>query len=206
MSSAGRVFMLDDDQIFLELYENLLESKGYEIFATDNAYKFLMYGRELNPDVMFLDVNMPRLSGWDVLERIANDDILQDIPVVMLTVSQDEDLAMVKGAAHFLYKPLVVEEMTEILESYCRGGKNHDILLLEDYEPMFYNLAQFIRQNHRSCFCTHNLRAAKRYLQKNEPKKIAVRYCPERFEEVRQNLNKDNLFRVEDENDLAKIL
>ena len=63
MSGAGKIFMLDDDQIFLELYQHFLESKGYQVFTTDNAYKYLMYGRELQPDVLFLDINMPMLNG-----------------------------------------------------------------------------------------------------------------------------------------------
>lgn len=53
MSKAGKVFMLDDDRIFLELYRNLLSDRGFDVFTTNNAYKFLLYGRELVPDVMF---------------------------------------------------------------------------------------------------------------------------------------------------------
>ena len=41
--NAGRVFMLDDDLFFLELYRNLLEARGYEVFTETNAYKFLLY-------------------------------------------------------------------------------------------------------------------------------------------------------------------
>lgn len=63
MSKAGKVFMLDDDRIFLELYRNLLSDRGFDVFTTNNAYKFLLYGRELVPDVMFLDINMPRMNG-----------------------------------------------------------------------------------------------------------------------------------------------
>lgn len=206
MSGSGRVFILDDDKIFLEMYEDLLEARGYDVFATDNAYKFLMYGRELNPDVIFLDINMPGINGWEVLERLESDKQLQEIPVVMLTVAPDAALGSIRGAAHFLYKPLVLEEMSEILQSYCEGGKEHDILLIEDYEPLFQDLVKSIKNKKQSCFCTHNMRAAKKYLQKNHPRKIAVRYTPERFAEAEEELRRDNLRRIDSGDDLERLL
>lgn len=206
MSGSGRVFILDDDKIFLEMYEDLLESRGYDVFATDNAYKFLMYGRELSPDVIFLDINMPEISGWEVLEHLEKDKQLQEVPVVMLTVAPDTALGAIRGAAHFLYKPLVMEEMSEILQSYCEGGKKHDILLLEDYEPLFYDLVKSIKNKKQSCFCTHNIRAAKKYLQKNNPRKIAVRYTPERFAEAEEELHRDDLLRIDSGADLERLL
>lgn len=206
MSELGKVFLLDDDRIFLDLYQNFLEAKGYNVFATDNAYKFLLYGHEINPDVIFLDVNMPQMNGWEVLQRIVNDSVMQDTPVVMLTVNHDEDLGTAKGVAHFVYKPLEIEMMNDILESYCVGNRNHDVLLLEDYEPMFNTAVETVKKHNRSCFLTHSLKAAKKYLQKNQPKKICVRYNPEKFEEARQELPADNLFRIDSLADFEKIL
>ncbi len=194
MSEAGKIFMLDDDRIFLELYQHFLESKGYQVFTTDNAYKYLMYGRELRPDVMFLDINMPLLNGWEVLQQISEDDILSEIPAVMLSVNQDEDLAALKGVAHFLYKPLAVEPMLEIVESYVAGGKNHEILLLEDYQPLLPGREPLVRKR---CFSTHTVKAAKKYLQKNTPQKIAVRYNPEKFEQARRDLEREDAVRVD---------
>lgn len=194
MSGAGKIFMLDDDQIFLELYQHFLESKGYQVFTTDNAYKYLMYGRELQPDVLFLDINMPLLNGWEVLQQISEDKILSEIPAVMLSVNQDEDLASLKGVAHFLYKPLAVEPMLEIVESYVSGGKNHEILLLEDYQPLQPGREPLIRKR---CFSTHTVKAAKKYLQKNKPQKVAVRYNPENFEQACRDLDREDAVRVD---------
>lgn len=204
MDKLGRVFMLDDDRIFLNLYQNLLESKGYDVFATDNAYKFLIYGRELNPDVMFLDVNMPKMNGWEVMRQIIDDEVLSAIPAVMLTVNPDEDLAAAKGVAHFLYKPLALEALTDILKSYCQGNQNHDILLIEDYQPLF-NEDEVLRRHQCRCFRTHNLKAAEKYLRRNKPKKIAVRYTEERFENVLRRLSQKEVYRIETPEDMEKI-
>lgn len=198
--------MLDDDRIFLELYQNLLESKGYDVFTTDNAYKFLMYGREIVPDMMFLDVNMPRMNGWEVLRRVVNDSVMQEIPVAMLTVNQDEDLAHAKGVAHVLYKPLAIDTMMDMLGSYCQGGRNHDLLLIDEYEPVFNTFWKAVRQKQCSCFYSHNFKAAKKYLQKNNPKKICVRYSQERYDKVKDQLPKDKTRRVDSLAEIERYL
>lgn len=203
MSEAGKIFMLDDDRIFLELYQHFLESKGYQVFTTDNAYKYLMYGRELQPDVLFLDINMPLLNGWEVLQQISEDKILSEIPAAMLSVNQDEDLAALKGVAHFLYKPLAVEPMLEIVESYVSGGKDHEILLLEDYQPLLPGREPLTRKR---CFSTHTVKAAKKYLQKNKPQKIAVRYNPENFEQARRDLEREDAVRVDSWEDVIGLM
>lgn len=198
MSSSGKIFMLDDDKLFLDLYQHFLEANGYDVFTTDNAYKFLMYGREIKPDVMFLDINMPQLNGWEVLSQINNDTVLQNIPVVMLSVNQDEDLAAIKGVAHFLFKPPAFELLADIVESYGRGGQTHDLLLLEDYEPMF----QDQQPEAGKLFITHSPNAAKKYLEKNQPKKIAIKYNPEKFEDIRKQLGREDAIRIDDLHDL----
>ncbi len=203
MSEAGKIFMLDDDRIFLELYQHFLESKGYQVFTTDNAYKYLMYGRELQPDVLFLDINMPLLNGWEVLQQISEDKVLSEIPAVMLSVNQDEDLAALKGVAHFLYKPLAVEPMLEIVESYVTGGKDHEILLLEDYQPLLPGREPLTQKR---CFSTHTVKAAKKYLQKNKPQKIAVRYNPENFEQARRDLEREDAVRVDSWEDVIGLM
>lgn len=70
----GRVFMLDDDLIVLNLYREMLEKIGYEVFATANAYQFLLYAKELMPDLFILDINMPEITGWEVMNRLAAED------------------------------------------------------------------------------------------------------------------------------------
>ena len=205
MNKIGKVFILDDDRLFLRIYQQLLEAKGYEVFATDNAYKFILYGREVLPDVFFLDVNMPKMSGWEVLDRINHDKALEEVPVVVLSVNQDEDLADVKGAAHFLCKPLDMEELTEILESYCLGHKDHDILLLEGYEPMFSCCRSIREKTRKSCFCTHDLKGAKKYLKKNKPGKIIVRHSKEKFGQIQKELSGREMFRAETFQDVENL-
>lgn len=206
MSSLGRVFMLDDDEIILSLYQELFEAKGYDVFATTNAYKLLLYAREMKPDVFILDINMPVLSGWDVLHMIKSDDKLKDIPVVMLSILRDLDLAVAKGAAHFLNKPLDIDALMEIVESYCLGNKNHDIMLLEDFEAVNSPFERSVREAKLSFFGIHDLFAAKRYLSRNHPRMVCLSLDEEPRAEAHQELHHEHIFDVDKNSNIIDIM
>lgn len=206
MDSLGKIFMLDDDGIILDLYKELLEAKGYEVFATTNAYKLLLYAKEISPDIFILDVNMPGVSGWEVLQRINQDNFLQEIPVLMLSVSRDIDLAIAKGAAHFLNKPVELERLNEIIESYCIGNKHHDLLLLEDFDALNSPFEKSVVSRRLNYFGVHDLRAAKRYLQKNLPEMVCVCYSQMDFDEAKKQLRHDKIYRVDKEQNINDIL
>lgn len=184
----GRVFMLDDDLIVLNLYREMLEKIGYEVFATANAYQFLLYAKELMPDLFILDINMPEITGWEVMNRLAAEDRTSEIPVIVMSVLADKALAVQKGAAHYLNKPVRLEDLLEILEAYCIGNKKHDVLLLEDFEPMKKSLRQRMEERRWSCFEVNDLKAAKRYLQKNNPKVVVVNLPKNRLGQVLNEL------------------
>ncbi len=206
MSSSGRIFMLDDDGIILDLYKELFEAKGYEFFATTNAYKLLLYAKEVKPDIFILDVNMPGMSGWEVLQKLRSDEDLKKIPVLMLSVSRDIDLAVAKGAAHFLNKPLDMDKLSDIVEAYCVGGKQHDILLLEDFDAVGSFFEKSIYTHHLQSFNVHGLWAAKRYLEKNMPKMVFVCYPELDFNEVRRELAHNRIYKVDSRQDIEEFL
>lgn len=205
MENLGNVFMLDDDKFLLEFYRDLLESRGYKVFATTNAYQFIQYAKEVMPSVAFLDINMPGMTGWEVLTHMSKDEALSNIPVVMLTVEADAGLAIAKGAAHFMNKPVNLENMFEIVHSYCEGQLNHDVLLLEDYEPLFSTIFQAIRKRKLSCFRVHNYKAANAYLGKNHPKVVGVHLSGDSSEQVRKKLKHEAVYLLNSIEDLDQF-
>lgn len=206
MSKLGKVFMLDDDGIILDLYKEFFEAKGYDVFVTTNAYKFLLYAKEINPDVFILDVNMPTMNGWEVLQRLHQDNLLRDIPVIMLSISRDVDWALAQGAAHFLAKPLNIEELDDIIEAYCLGNKHHDILLLENFANLNSPFEQSIRKKQIPYFLVHDVRAAWRYLQKNLPRMVCVCYPDDDYEKIRKQLVFDRIVKVDSKQSIEDIL
>ncbi len=119
MKKCGRIFMLDDDVLTLEMYAAFLRGHGLDVFATDNAYKMILYAQEIHPNVIIVDVNMPVMNGWQVLKYLKSDDKLRDIPVIILTEADEVQKAMKLGAANFLLKPVEPLKLLAAIEDYC---------------------------------------------------------------------------------------
>ena len=109
------VMMVDDDPLLIDLTQEFLRNAGYRrlLSTTDASSAVAMLLREL-PDVLLLDLQMPQVSGFDVLARMRSDPVLKHIPVVVLT-SSDEAAAKLRaldlGASDFLRKPVDPSEL-----------------------------------------------------------------------------------------------
>lgn len=205
MEELGRAVMLDEDKVFLKLYRHFLERRGYTVFTTDNPYKLLLYGREIMPEVIFMDINMPRRNNWEFLEKINLENWMRDIPVIIMspdTLPADRQMPPI---ANIFNKKTAIEKILELLETYCRGGKNHDIFVLADYAPELEQELSGIKNRQHSYFIAHDLKGSRKYLAKNKPRKIAVKYSPERFDKIKNQLPPGNIFRVDTIPEIEKL-
>lgn len=112
---SALVMMVDDDPLVVELTQAFLEKAGYRRFVStsDASAAVAMLLREL-PDVVLLDLNMPRVSGFDLLAHMRIDPVLKHIPAIVLTSSDDAEMrlkALDLGASDFLRKPVDPSEL-----------------------------------------------------------------------------------------------
>src|SRR3954447_26737554 len=106
--AAGRVLVVDDEEGIRVLCRVNLELSGYEVMEAGNGASALEQAREQHPDLIFLDVMMPQMDGWDVLHRLKEDPGTSGIPVVMLTARTsegDQIRAWGEGILDYLAKP-----------------------------------------------------------------------------------------------------
>lgn len=204
MDKLGKIFMLDDDIFFLNLYHDLLEKRGFDVFTTTNAYQFLMYAKEVHPDVFVLDVNMPDACGWEVF-HLLDEEAKNRAPVIMTTVASDKGLAVAKGVAHYLRKPVKMDNLLELLEAYCLGKKQHDILLISEYHPFTGSVRDAINEFGFSCFEVNDLKAARFYLHKNRPKAVCINFSEPYSEEIKSEIEHDHIFCVENRSHIEKL-
>jgi DNA-binding response OmpR family regulator len=105
---GGRVLVVDDEAEIRELCRVNLEFEGFEVIEASNGRDALEAVRRHRPDVVFLDLMMPGIDGWDVLHELKTDDETADIPVVLLTAKSGEDDQMrgwEKGILEYVSKP-----------------------------------------------------------------------------------------------------
>jgi len=117
---VSRVLVVDDDSDIRELVRELLERAGHEVLEAADGTQGLREFYSEQPDLVVLDVSMPGLEGWDVLERIRE---LSDVPVLMLT-ARAEELDKVRGlragADDYVTKPFGRQELLARVDAGLR--------------------------------------------------------------------------------------
>lgn len=116
--SDQRVMVIDDDPHILELLSRFFSQYGCGVIATSKGEEVLELAKEHAPFLITLDVMMPEVNGWEVLEMLKHDPETEAIPVVLLTVSDERNKGMALGAADFLRKPIERAQMKELLTLY----------------------------------------------------------------------------------------
>jgi signal transduction histidine kinase/CheY-like chemotaxis protein len=117
-ADATTVLVIDDDPTVCDLMTRILDKMGYHPVSTTNGLEGLRLARELRPDIITLDVVMPAMSGWDVLNELKNDPELASIPVIMITVVDHEALGLAGGAANYLVKPIDRDRLAVALDKF----------------------------------------------------------------------------------------
>lgn len=100
------ILVVDDNAGMLELFQRYLADQGYRLIGARDGAEGLSLAQEQQPDVIILDVMMPRQDGWEVLQILQNRPSSRDIPVIVCSVLDDPELAFSLGAAEFLAKPV----------------------------------------------------------------------------------------------------
>lgn len=104
---AKVVLMIEDDPLIVKIYSTRLKADGYEVYSAENGEDGLKLLSEKKPDLIILDVMMPRIDGFGVLSRIMADEQMKSIPVLVYSnLAADEEIVRAKsmGAREFIVK------------------------------------------------------------------------------------------------------
>jgi CheY-like chemotaxis protein len=118
---------IDDHEIFCEALSELSLKVPIEIKCLSSASEGLHY-LEKNPsaaEVIFLDLNMPGMTGLELLKKLKGEDPINDIPVVMYSTSRsqmDIDACLKAGASYYIVKPSRMSELVETLRSFFQSS------------------------------------------------------------------------------------
>ncbi len=115
-----RVFIVDDESGFTRLLKLTLEKTGrYQVLEENDGTNAWLQAREFKPDIIFLDIVMPRIDGGDVAQQIRSDPLLAKVPIIFLTaiVSRSETKKDI-GGFPFLSKPVSLETLTRCITEH----------------------------------------------------------------------------------------
>ncbi|MCD6022275.1 MAG: two component transcriptional regulator, winged helix family [Actinomycetia bacterium] len=121
----GRVLVVDDEPDVLLLCRLNLQQRGHELLEAADGSTALEIARDRHPDVIVLDLMLPGISGYDVLEALQRDAETTNIPVLVLTAKSlraDRERSHGLGASAFLTKPFLPNELCEMVDSLVAPG------------------------------------------------------------------------------------
>jgi len=121
-TGATTVLVVDDDAAARDLVSRFLRREGFRVLTAATGEQALRLAGEQLPDAITLDVIMPGMDGWEVLHALKADTTLSDIPVILLTITDDHNLGYALGAAEYLTKPVDWGRLATVLERFETGG------------------------------------------------------------------------------------
>ncbi len=121
MSEHKQILIVDDEPVWLKVLTQLLQIKGYTVREAASGADALNTLKTYEPDLILLDVRMPDMNGFDLLDHIKKLPKLASKPVVFVSAMDDfhaKKVARELGAADYILKPIDETEVNNVLEKY----------------------------------------------------------------------------------------
>jgi two-component system alkaline phosphatase synthesis response regulator PhoP len=118
--SQGRILVVDDEVYILHILDFILGAEQYDVVTATNGEQALQRVREDKPDLIILDIMMPKLDGYETCRIIKQDDSTKHIPVILLTAKGrdiDQKLGEEVGASDYITKPFSPTKLIERVQS-----------------------------------------------------------------------------------------
>jgi CheY-like chemotaxis protein len=126
-----KVLVVDDDVAVHDVLSATLGKQGYFLSHARDGAEALDMMRKDPPDIVTLDVQMPKLDGWSVLGMMKSDPELEHIPVIMMTIVDDRNLGFSLGASEYMTKPIDRAKLMALLRKFA-PAKDATVLIVED--------------------------------------------------------------------------
>ena len=124
--AAAKVLIIDDEKLLVKSTCMALAHYGFEVKGAPDGEEGLKAVREYKPDVILLDIMMPGMDGWQVLEKLKQNPDTKHIPVVIFTAreySNGKALGLKNGAADYVAKPFEPQELAAILDKQLKSSR-----------------------------------------------------------------------------------
>ncbi len=126
-----RILLVEDEANLRELMKYRLEEAGYEVITATDGFFAVSMARSQRPDIILLDLMLPKLDGYTVCRMLRLNDITKEIPIIMITARtapQDKDRGLEIGANDYLAKPVDVPTLLEKISELIKNSKKEDKL------------------------------------------------------------------------------
>lgn len=141
--SLPTILVVEDDPSSSELMQIYLTQSGYNVDCAYDGEEALKKATEIKPMAIILDIMLPKMDGWTVLQELKSNNETSDIPVIIVSMVDNHDLGFALGAIDYLVKPISRDELISNLKKHCFVTKvktSPFTILLVDDEPAIVEL------------------------------------------------------------------
>jgi CheY-like chemotaxis protein len=142
--AAGTVLVIEDDRHSADLLEVYLEGAGYAVATARDGIDGLEQARRLAPRAVVLDMLLPGLNGWDLLAKLKGDPATAAIPVLIVSMVDEQGAGLALGAAEYLVKPVDRASLLAALERCAAPGNGQLRLVAIDDDPADLDLLEAV--------------------------------------------------------------
>lgn len=122
---GNKILIVDDEQDIVETLVFMLKQKGYECISANDGEEGLKLAKDEEPDLIILDVMMPKINGYKICRLLKYDARYKKIPIVMITArgqEQDKAIGEETGADEYITKPFEFSTVIEKIEKYLKAA------------------------------------------------------------------------------------
>lgn len=116
-----RILIVEDNELNLKLFRDLLSANGYETLETKDGVEAISLTRNMRPDLILMDIQLPEISGLDITQKIKADPELRDIPIIAVTafaMKDDEEKILAAGCQAYISKPISIVHFLQTIKQF----------------------------------------------------------------------------------------
>ncbi len=162
------ILSIDDDPEVLTLLADSLKGTGYAFLGAQSGQEGLVLARQAHPHVITLDIMMPHMDGWSVLQILKSDPDLRSIPVFIVSITENKALGYSLGVTDYIVKPFDRKELLSKLKA-CENGAPNKVLVVDDDPAMTRLLEEALKQEGYVVEVAHDGRQALEHLRRAKP-------------------------------------
>ncbi len=143
------ILAIDDDSQVIALYERYLQPQGFQVIALTDPLQAKERIRQLRPFAVTLDIMMPGKDGWTLLNELKTDPETRDIPVIICSILEEEEKGFSLGAADYLVKPILEDDLLNALNRLNGDGSIKEVLIIDDDPKDLRLIAKILEERSR---------------------------------------------------------
>lgn len=147
VQTRREVLLIEDNKDMVDQFRRVLQREGFEVQTADHPAYAEAMASNLRPTLIVMDVNFADGEGWNILARLKDRDDTFDIPVIVVTLSDESQRAYQSGVHHFIQRPFSPDDLVEAVLQAEKESNTERILIIDDQSDSVRLLSQLLNEN-----------------------------------------------------------